>query len=108
QDVLHPWIAPSQLGLRARFTENGRREWSRVIDLPLDGMLEISASMPIASGYAATIRTVDASTVLHRTRWTSGAPSRTLSYLVCGMRAVRLQLWRTGGPGVVTMRLSIP
>ena len=108
RDVLDPWVEPTQRTLRARFREATGRAWWRVIDLPLDGTLEISASMPLASGYTVTLRTVDGSTVLHRTRWTSGAPSRTLSYVVCGMRAVRLQLWRTGGPGAVTMRLLVP
>ncbi len=108
QDVLDPWTAPTTSTVRARFTESGKRTWWRVIDLPLDGTLEISASMPLASGYVATLRTVDGSTILRRARWISGAPSRTISYVVCGARAVRLQLYRTGGPGLVTMRLSIP
>lgn len=108
QDVLVPWDAPARSTLRARFTESGPRRWWTLIDLPLDGTLEISATMPLASGYTVTLRTVDGSTVLARARWTSGAPSRTLSYVVCGVRGARLQIVRTGGPGVVTMRLSTP
>ncbi|MGL6280254.1 MAG: hypothetical protein ACRC50_11955, partial [Gaiella sp.] len=108
QDVLAPWTGPKTSTIRARFTETGRRVFSRILDLPLDGTLDITATMPLASGYVATIRTVDGSRTLARARWTSAAPSRELSYLACATRGVELRLVRTGGPGVVTMRVAIP
>lgn len=108
QDVLSPWEGPARATLRVRFTERGPRRWWTLVDLPLDGTFQLSATMPLASGYTVTLATVDGSSVLARARWTSGAPSRTLSYLVCGLRGARVQLVRTGGPGVVTMRLSTP
>lgn len=108
QDVLEPWLRPTTTTLRARFTERGPKTWTRTIALPLDGTVEVVATMPPASGYAASLRSADGSKALVRARWTYGAPTRTLSYVACGTRTAKLQLVRTGGPGVVTMRISKP
>jgi hypothetical protein len=89
QDVLAPYAGPEAVTLRGRFKARGRRTWRRRLPLPLDGAL--TARITTTGSLKARVSLVAADARL--------GPDRTLSYDICGTRAVTLVVNRIRGRG---------
>jgi hypothetical protein len=107
QDVLVPWTSPTVASIRVRFAPAGKRVWSKVIALPLDGTVEIAATTRTPSTSDVTIGSVDGKRQLGRVVVVNGRPGK-LTYTACGTRSVLLRGVRKTQPGTVTLRVTTP
>ena len=107
QDVLVPWTSPTVKSIRVRFTPSGKRTWSSLVALPLDGTVEISATTRTPSTSVVTLRSPDGKRQLGRVVVVNGRPGA-IAYTACGTRSVLLRVVRRTQPGTVTLRVTTP
>jgi hypothetical protein len=107
QDVLLPWTSPTVTRIGVRFTPAGKRTWSRVIALPLDGSVAITATTRTPSTSDVTLRSADGKRQLGRVVVVNGRPGA-IAYTACGTRSVLLRIVRRTQPGTLTLRVTTP
>jgi hypothetical protein len=107
KDVLVPWTSPTVTSIRVRFTPTGKSTWSRVVALPLDGTVEVTATTRVPSTSEVTLRSADGTRQLGRAIVVNGRPGK-LTYTACGARSVLVRVVRRTQPGIVTLRITRP
>lgn len=104
EDALTPWVQRPAQVVAGRFRTE--RTWSRSIQTPLDGDLELTLRMPLGAGH--TLDLLDSrGTVVAHGLW-SGSGVRTLRYRICGQRNVRVRVGREGAPPRFQVRVRVP
>lgn len=103
QDVRTPWTAPTAATKRLQFARTGPRTQTWNVATPLDGVFELTATLPVASPYRVVVTSADGRQVLGTGLW-SGSRSKRLAFTVCGTREVRVTVTRVGEPGAVLLR----
>lgn len=106
QDVSAPWTAPTRATLSRRFTAKGPRRLLVPVALPLDGEVEVELTLP--SGRLDELELVAPDgRILARGLWT-GARTRRLEHVACGVRKVAIRVTRKGPPGRFDLGVSRP
>jgi hypothetical protein len=106
QDVLAPWSRPTSRSFRGRLATTGVRVWSQPLATPLDGDLSVSLKLP--AGSAADVALLGpAGEVLAQGFW-SGAGRKALTYKICGLRSVVLQVARVAGRVSFSVQVTVP
>lgn len=106
EDVLHPWTAPPERKIQAKFLRRSRT-WTTMVATPLDGDLLLRVTTPGGGADGVTLLSGDGRTVLANGTWsTSGGKS--IAYRVCGERSVRVRVARGGAAARFTLRVEAP
>ncbi len=105
QDIASPWAGPtaSTMGgaLGARATGRGFR-----IQTPLDGAF--TATLTASSGSRLTLRVVDSSTGRQLAYSAGATRTKSVSFQLCGERALQVQVRRVRGSGSFSLTVSRP
>ncbi len=107
QDVTAPWSTAVRQTLTRRLTAKGPRRLLVPVALPLDGEIVVDLRLPAGRLDGLELVTADGRAVLASGRW-SGATTRRLSHLGCGIRKAAIRVTRNGLPGRFDLTLSRP
>jgi hypothetical protein len=107
QDVLQPWSSQQTTAYRTRFTRQGRRLWTIPLSTPLDGMLEVTVTLPKNGLHDVVLLDGDRRTVLAKGLWASGTVKR-ITTTICGQRSIVLRITQKGAFGRVSVVASTP
>jgi hypothetical protein len=107
QDVLQPWTAPTTKVVHGRFTEKSRKPWKLSLATQLDGLMDVTLSLPKGGLYSLTLLAGDGKTVLASGLW-SGLTQKKLSYTICGQRSVIIRVTQIGAVGRFTVQYTEP
>jgi hypothetical protein len=106
-DVVKPWTRPTVTRVRARLGAGQPRTWWLRLDVPLDGEVAVTLTVPRGRLDDVELVTVDGRKVLARGPWT-GTSQRRVSYVACGQRRLVVRVTRSGPPGPVDLVVSRP
>jgi hypothetical protein len=105
-DVLHPWLAPTQKTIQGKFLRRSRT-WATTIATPLDGELRLRVTAPGGGAHDVTLLSSDGRTVLSRSSWNSSG-GKSIEYRVCGVRSAKVRVTRGGVSARFTLRVTTP
>ncbi len=106
-DVLQPWTVGRNTVFRRTFTARGKRVWLIPLDARLDGLLEITMTLPRNGLHEFELVTGDRTTVLQKGLWASTTTKR-ITTTICGERSFLLRVTQKGAFGRVTVTAATP
>ena len=107
KDVLEPWADNTTTVLRKRFTDARRKPWVIRLDVPLDGALQVTVSLPKGGLQEVALLSSDRKTVLARALW-AGSTVKRISTSVCGVRTLYVRVSHRGALGRVAVVVYRP
>ncbi len=107
QDVLKPWSGPSTRAFARTFRKQTARVWWIQVATPLDGDLQVSASVPARGTVDVALVGADRKTVVRRAQWV-GQRVKRLSSSVCGQRSLFVRVTEKGLLGRVRVSVTTP
>ncbi|MFO7592340.1 MAG: hypothetical protein R6X23_15890 [Acidimicrobiia bacterium] len=107
KDVLEPWADNTTTVLRNRFTDARRKPWVIRLDVPLDGLLQVTVSLPKGGLQEVALLSSDRKTVLARALW-AGSTVKRISTSVCGVRTLYVRVSHRGALGRVAVVVYRP
>jgi hypothetical protein len=107
RDVVQPWTAGTRTAARKRLRAGASPTWLVPLATPLDGLVELTVTLPRGGLHDVTLLAGDRRTVLGRGLWAS-TTTKTISTTVCGQRSLVLRVTRKGSPGPVTVAATTP
>jgi hypothetical protein len=107
RDVLQPWTAGRTTTHRRYFGKSTRRVWWIPISTPLDGELNVAATVPNKGLYEVALVAANRRTVIRRAQWV-GQRAKRLAGTVCGQRSLFVRVTRSGALGRVSVSISTP
>jgi len=106
-DVLEPWMSPQTTVARNRFAQQGKRVWTIPLSTPLDGILEVTVTLPKNGLHEAVLVDGERKTVLQQGLWASRTVKR-ITATICGERSLFLRITHKGAFGRVVVATSSP
>jgi hypothetical protein len=107
RDVLQPWSASHLTVNKKRFTPRTKRVWTIPLTTPLDGVLELTMTMPKSGLYGVTLLARDTKSVVATGLWSSPTTKR-ISTTICGERSLLVRVTQRGSFGRVVVSTSLP
>ena len=107
RDVVQPWVSNRKATYRHVFGKKTPKVWWIPVSTPLDGELELSATVPSGGLYDVALVAGNRSTVVRRTQWVGQRVKRTATN-VCGQRSLFVRVIQRGALGRVTVTTSTP
>lgn len=107
RDVLQPWAAGRALVLRKNMSNRAKRVWTIPLETPLDGVLDVTVTLPKNGLHDVVLLDRDRNTVFAKGLWASRTTKR-MTTTVCGERSLVLRITQSGGFGRVSVIASTP
>jgi len=106
-DVLQPWTIGRKTVFRRTFPARGKRVWLIPLNTQLDGLLEITMTLPRNGLHEFELLADDRATVLQKGLWASTTTKR-ITTTICGQRSLFLRVTQKGAFGRVTVTAATP
>ena len=107
RDVLQPWTAGRTTSYRRNFGKSTKRVWWIPVSTPLDGELNVAATVPNGGLHEIALVAGNRRTVIRRAQWV-GQRAKRLAGSVCGQRSLFVRVTRSGALGRVAVSISTP
>ena len=107
QDVLQPWTTSRTTVFRHRFAQKTKRVWTVQIGTPLDGLLDVTVTLPKNGLQDVVLLDGGSGTVLQNGLWASRTMKK-ITTTICGPRSLVLRVMQKGAFGRVTVVASTP
>jgi hypothetical protein len=107
QDVVQPWTASRTAVSTRVFGKRTPKVWWIRLAVPLDGDLQVSATVPNQGMYEVAVVGANRRTVLKRAQWV-GQRVKRLTGSVCGQRSLFVRVTQKGALGRVRVSVTTP
>ena len=107
RDVLQPWTTSRTTVFRHRFAQKTKRVWTVQIGTPLDGLLDVTVTLPKNGLQDVVLLDGGSRTVLENGLWASRTMKK-ITTTICGPRSLVLRVTQKGAFGRVTVVASTP
>jgi hypothetical protein len=107
KDVVSPWVKPRTIAFTRVFGKKTAKVWWIRLATPLDGDLEVSATVPNGATSEVALVGADRRTVVRRAQWVGQRVER-LAGSVCGQRSFFVRVIRKGALGRVRVSVTAP
>jgi hypothetical protein len=107
RDVLQPWKADTKTTYRKRFHKVGKKVWLVHLQTPLDGNVNVAASLPKGASFDVALLSGNGRTVLKHASPLGARTARIVGGL-CGQRSLYLRVTDKSGAGPVAVTISTP
>jgi hypothetical protein len=106
-DVVLPWTVNRKSSYRRVFGKRTSKTWWIPVSTPLDGELQLNATVPKGGLYEVALVAGNRSTVLRRAQWVGQRVKRTATN-ICGRRSLFVRVTQRGALGRVTVTTATP
>jgi hypothetical protein len=107
QDVVQPWTVSRTTVSTRVFGKRTPKVWWIRLAVPLDGDLQVSATVPNQGMYEVAVVGANRRTVLRRAQWV-GQRVKRLTGSVCGQRSLFVRVTQKGALGRVRVLVTTP
>jgi hypothetical protein len=107
RDVVQPWTAGRTAVFRRTFGKGTQKVWWIPLSTPLDGDLQVTATVPNGGVHDVALVAANRRTVVRRAQWV-GQRAKRLASTVCGRRSFFVRVIRSGALGRVNVSVSTP
>jgi hypothetical protein len=107
RDVLQPWSARRATLFTRVFGKKTKKVWLVPVPTPLDGDLQISATVPNGANPEVALVGADRRTVIRRAQWV-GQRVKRLTGSICGQRSLYVRVTHSGALGRVRVSVATP
>ena len=107
RDVTQPWTVGRRTVFRRSFSARGKRVWLIALSTPLDGLVDLTVTLPRNGLHEITLLATDRTTVLQTGLWASASTKR-ITTTICGERSLFLRVTQKGSFGRVTVTAVTP
>ena len=107
RDVLQPWATPRTTVLTNRFAQKTKRVWTIPLSTQLDGILDVTVTLPKNGLQDVVLLDGDRKTVIQQGLWASRTVKR-ITATICGERLLVLRVTHKGAFGRVVVSTSSP
>jgi hypothetical protein len=106
-DVSKPWTAPTSRTYTRTFGKRTARAWWIPLATPLDGSVQVSATVPNRGSVDVALVGADRKTLVRRAQWV-GQRSKRADASICGQRSLFVRLTEKGLRGRVRISVTTP